>query len=94
VRITEKHYAPWVKARQEQLEADVRRTWPEENLQQEVHGGDTEDPAQIIPFKEWWRRGESKTVRVLCPLYLHDLDAAGAAEKTPTEPHGYKMATI
>lgn len=27
VRITEKHYAPWVKERQEQLEADVRRTW-------------------------------------------------------------------
>jgi integrase/recombinase XerD len=29
VRITEKHYAPWVRARQEQLEADVRRTWVE-----------------------------------------------------------------
>ena len=27
VRITEKHYAPWVRARQEQLEADVRKTW-------------------------------------------------------------------
>ena len=26
-RITEKHYSPWVRARQEQLEADVRRTW-------------------------------------------------------------------
>jgi len=29
VRITEKHFAPWVRARQEQLEADVRRTWAE-----------------------------------------------------------------
>ena len=29
VRITEKHYAPRVRARQEQLEADVRRTWAE-----------------------------------------------------------------
>lgn len=28
IRVTEKHYAPWVRARQEQLEADVRRTWP------------------------------------------------------------------
>jgi len=28
VRITERHYSPWVKARQELLEADVRRTWP------------------------------------------------------------------
>ena len=25
IKITERHYAPWVKARQEQLEAEVRR---------------------------------------------------------------------
>lgn len=27
IKITERHYAPWVKARQKQLEDDVRRTW-------------------------------------------------------------------
>jgi integrase/recombinase XerD len=27
VKVTERHYSPWVKARQEQLEADVRKTW-------------------------------------------------------------------
>ena len=27
IKVTEKHYSPWVAARQEQLEADVRRTW-------------------------------------------------------------------
>jgi integrase len=27
VRVTERHYSPWVKARQDQLEADVRLTW-------------------------------------------------------------------
>ncbi len=27
IKVTERHYAPWVLARQEQLEADVRRTW-------------------------------------------------------------------
>lgn len=27
VKVTEKHYTPWVRARQEQLEQDVRRTW-------------------------------------------------------------------
>jgi site-specific recombinase XerD len=27
LKVTERHYAPWVRARQEQLEADVRRTW-------------------------------------------------------------------
>lgn len=43
VRITERHYSPWVRARQEQLEADVRRTWdspPTETTgTPEVHGG-------------------------------------------------------
>jgi integrase len=27
IKVTEKHYSPWLRARQEQLEADVRRTW-------------------------------------------------------------------
>ena len=27
LRVTEKHYAPWVRSRQEQLEADVKRSW-------------------------------------------------------------------
>jgi integrase len=27
VKVTERHYSPWVKARQEQLESAVRRTW-------------------------------------------------------------------
>ena len=42
IRVTEKHYAPWGRARQEQLEADVRRSWatwiPETNGTPEVHG--------------------------------------------------------
>ena len=32
VKVTEKHYTPWVRARQEQLEADVRRTWDSDLL--------------------------------------------------------------
>lgn len=27
VRVTERHYSPWVRARQERAEADVRRSW-------------------------------------------------------------------
>ena len=27
IKVTEKDYSPWVCVRQEQLEADVRRTW-------------------------------------------------------------------
>jgi integrase/recombinase XerD len=37
VRITEKHYAPWVRARQEQLEADVRCTWEDPEPKRRVH---------------------------------------------------------
>jgi integrase len=32
VRITEKHYAPWVRARQEQLEADLTNAWSRDPL--------------------------------------------------------------
>ena len=32
VRITERHYAPWVRARQEQLEADLQRAWSRDPL--------------------------------------------------------------
>ena len=42
---------------QEQLEADVRRTWPVEKLQQEVHSGYTEPPVRVIPFKSRRKNG-------------------------------------
>lgn len=35
VKVTEKHYAPWVKSRQDRLEERVRATW--QNLSQPVH---------------------------------------------------------
>jgi integrase/recombinase XerD len=45
IRVTERHYAPWVRARQEQLESDVRRSWgirldvePRTKGTPEVHG--------------------------------------------------------
>jgi len=37
IKVTEKHYSPWVRARQEQLEADVRRTW-EQSLPERAAG--------------------------------------------------------
>ena len=27
IRVTERHYAPWVRARQERADADVQRSW-------------------------------------------------------------------
>ncbi len=45
IKVTERHYAPWVRARQEQAEADVRRAWGEDPVvlletkgTPEVHG--------------------------------------------------------
>jgi integrase/recombinase XerD len=45
VRITERHYSPWVRSRQEQLEQDLRRVWEQDPIAlmeargtPEVHG--------------------------------------------------------
>jgi integrase/recombinase XerD len=45
LRVTEKHYAPWVRSRQEQLEADLARAWAQDSIvllegkgTPEVHG--------------------------------------------------------
>ena len=38
VRVTEKHYSPWIRERQEQAEADVGRTW-------------TRDPVALLEMK-------------------------------------------
>jgi integrase len=32
IRVTERHYAPWVRSRQQQLEADLQRAWSQDPL--------------------------------------------------------------
>ena len=74
VRITERHYNPWNKARQEQLEADVTRAWEQDPLvlahadksdqTSRVHGRYTADSASVIPFtsrRKSGARGGSRT---------------------------------
>jgi integrase len=41
VKITERHYAPWVQSRQAQLEADLERVWRKDPLAQAQMLGDT-----------------------------------------------------
>jgi hypothetical protein len=42
VKITERHYAPWVEARQTQLESDLVRAWRNDPIaQREMLRGDT-----------------------------------------------------
>jgi integrase len=42
IRVTEKHYSPWVKARQAVLEAEVRRTWDGSEEQADAKALETE----------------------------------------------------
>jgi integrase/recombinase XerD len=32
IKVTERHYSPWIRERQEQAEADVRRTWAQDSV--------------------------------------------------------------
>jgi len=32
IKVTEKHYAPWMRERQEQAKADVKRTWAQDRI--------------------------------------------------------------
>ena len=41
VKITERHYAPWVQSRQAQLETDLERVWRKDPLAQAQMLGDT-----------------------------------------------------
>jgi len=67
VRITEKHYAPWVRSRQEQLEADLVRAWDRDPLvlsHGEVHAGyigDGGSGTPAISIRNNGARGGSRT---------------------------------
>ena len=54
VRVTEKHYNPWVHSRQEQLEADVRNASKSDTL---IIGGTKEVQIRTVRPNEKWRRG-------------------------------------
>ena len=57
IRITERHYAPWTRSGQEQIEADLRAAWSNDPLIKEVHAGYTAKPARqnlrVFKEKDW-----------------------------------------
>jgi len=67
VRITEKHYSPWVRSRQEQLEADLANAWSHDPLvllQAEVHQRYTERAdatTPLSPIRKSGARGGGRT---------------------------------
>jgi site-specific recombinase XerD len=55
IKVTEKHYAPWIRERQEQAEADVRRTWardPMALMQSKASLAETNDTQAIQEKRE------------------------------------------
>ena len=60
MKITERHYAPWVEARQAQLETDLMRTWRNDPIAQaEVLRGNTasQDRAGVRMVATYPRHG-------------------------------------
>ena len=41
IRVTEKHYSPWVKARQQRVEGHVRNAWVDDPILNEPHNSHT-----------------------------------------------------
>jgi site-specific recombinase XerD len=68
VRVTEKHYAPWVQARQKQLDEDVRKAW--EN-----------DP---IAQSKGYTRGTRDVMLQEKPYFIGGLDGGAGGNRTRT----------
>ncbi len=104
MRITEKHYAPWVRSRQEQLEADLARAWSRDPLvlsQGEVHQrySEGDDPTtHSVSIRKTGARGGSRTHmrknprRILSPQRL-PFRHPGAGNTTLTNSTTYCNAT-
>jgi len=76
IRITERHYAPWTRSRQEQIEADLRAAWSNDPLTKEVHAGYTARPAArtlVFSRRRIGRGGGDRThdLRLKRPLLYH-----------------------
>ena len=70
-RITEKHYAPWVRERQEQIEEDVRRMWEGEKRGHAFTH--TAQSRKISPLFATLRMVEAGGVGIFCLLKTHNL---------------------
>jgi integrase/recombinase XerD len=70
VRITERHYAPWVRSRQEQLEDDLVNAWSRDPVILSETGGTPQvheknrRSNRLIPKSKTWRRGWDSNPRM------------------------------
>ena len=100
VRITERHYSPWVHSRQEQLEQDLKRAWGEAPIAlmetqgiPEVHGKNGRYNWNKLK-QIFWRRGwESHQGQVLKARKLFILRNAKSAKNAQIAEVGYTAGT-
>jgi len=76
IRITERHYAPWTRSRQEQIEADLRAAWSNDPLIGEVHArytGKRVARTAVFSRRRVGRGGGDRThdLRLKRPLLYH-----------------------
>ena len=64
IKVTERHYAAWVRARQDQLEADVRKTWDSDAAKPESSQTPSKTAKPAKPAKERARHGHTKKLNV------------------------------
>jgi hypothetical protein len=101
VRVTERHYAPWVRSRQEQLEADLTNARKQDAviaLQKEVQAGvhGEKGPSNsLISQREFWRSGwESNAQTVLVLLSLLGLAQCEKRKIRTLSRSKHKFSTI
>jgi integrase/recombinase XerD len=56
IKVTERHYAPWIRERQEQAEADVRRTWARDPVALMENKADLTETNDTPEIHEQWGR--------------------------------------
>jgi hypothetical protein len=76
IRIIERHYAPWMRSRQRQIEADFRAAWSSDPVNGEVHVGHTAKRAaktRVFSRRRIGRGGGDRThdLRLKRPLLYH-----------------------
>ena len=84
IRITERHYAPWTRSRQEQIEADLRAAWSNDPVIGEVHAGYTGKRAARTPVFSRRRIGRGGGDRNPHFQYSQGLTKHSAEQKETT----------
>jgi hypothetical protein len=82
VRITERHYSPWVRSRQEQLEADLSRAWTRDPFLLMAQREGTTDPDSGQILKEEVHAGYTETIALLTNSFQSGILGGAGGNRT------------